>query len=106
MHGASSRALAAASVADVCLGQVGCIISICFGVPIGRKRSIMFGCCWVTVGGAIQAASFGTGQLYAGRVIAGVGTGLVSSAIPIWLSECTRAGSREFATLRHGRQEC
>lgn len=74
--------------------QIGCFISIGFGLPLGRKRSVILGTFFITVGGILQASAFNVAQLYAGRVIAGCGTGLTSSAIPIWVSECTGAGSR------------
>lgn len=74
--------------------QLGCFISIMAGVQLGRKRTILVGCSLVTIGGALQASAFGIPQLYIGRVIAGTGTGLTSSAAPMWLSECAGAATR------------
>lgn len=73
---------------------LGCFISIMAGVQLGRKRTILVGCSLVTIGGALQASAFGIPQLYIGRVIAGTGTGLTSSAAPMWLSECAGAATR------------
>lgn len=73
---------------------VGALLSRFIGDKIGRRRSILFGCTWLTVGGAIQAASFGLPQMICGRVIAGIGTGLNTTAIPMWQVECSKAQHR------------
>lgn len=56
-----------------CLG--GCLVSAIFGNQLGRKRVITLGCVIMTIGGAIQASTYGAGQLIAGRIVSGIGNG-------------------------------
>lgn len=44
----------------------------------------------------MQAASFEYGLLVVGRVMRGIGNGMVTSTIPTWQSECARAEKRGF----------
>ncbi|KAH6889649.1 sugar transporter [Thelonectria olida] len=54
----------------------------------GRRFSLMFFCLVFLVGAAIQtAAHHAIGQIYAGRVIAGLGIGGMSSITPVFVSE-------------------
>lgn len=45
-------------------------------------------------GAIIQAASPSIGALIAGRIIAGVGVGINTSTVPIWMAEISGASSR------------
>lgn len=54
----------------------------------------MLGCTLLTVGGAIQASSFGLAQLIVGRIVAGLGTGLNTTAIPMWHVESSEGAQR------------
>ncbi|CAN6674900.1 hexose transporter Hxt10p [Trichomonascus vanleenenianus] len=78
--------------------DLGCFITAVITSIIGnswsRKKTITIGCLIHVIGGIIQASSFSVGQLIAGRVIAGLGNGFITVAIPVWLSECTPAGIR------------
>ncbi|ORX79278.1 general substrate transporter [Basidiobolus meristosporus CBS 931.73] len=53
----------------------------------GRRTSILIGGIVFTIGGALQASSFGVGQLIAGRIIAGLAVGLLSMVVPLYQSE-------------------
>ncbi|KAH8651404.1 general substrate transporter [Xylariales sp. PMI_506] len=54
----------------------------------GRRRTLMFFICWFLVGAAIQTGSSkAIGQIYAGRVIAGIGIGGMSAVTPVFVSE-------------------
>lgn len=62
----------------------GCIVSFGFSERFGRKRPIFLGTVLVIIGAVIQAAAYGRVQFIIGRIIAGVGTGLNTSIVPIW----------------------
>lgn len=69
----------------------GSLLSCCFaGIisdRIGRRPTIQFAAFWWIVGAAIQCSSQNMGQLIAGRVISGIGIGIGSSQIPVFISE-------------------
>ncbi|KAL6860812.1 sugar transporter [Trichoderma novae-zelandiae] len=55
---------------------------------IGRRYALMLFVCVFLVGAAIQtSASHSIGQIYAGRVVAGLGIGGMSSITPVFVSE-------------------
>ncbi|KAI5796613.1 general substrate transporter [Geopyxis carbonaria] len=68
-------------------GAVGAILVFLFGGWLGRKRSIMLGSIIVIIGAIIQATASNVGALCAGRIIAGVGVGVDTTAIPVWQAE-------------------
>ncbi|RFU32306.1 hypothetical protein B7463_g4017, partial [Scytalidium lignicola] len=73
---------------------IGCGIAAIIGFRLGRKKTLIVGCVIVVVGAAIQASSHSQGQMIAGRIVTGTGTGLISSTVPTYLSECSLARSR------------
>ncbi|KAI0023346.1 hexose carrier protein [Xylariomycetidae sp. FL0641] len=73
---------------------LGAVVSRFIGDKIGRRRAILLGCTWLTVGGAIQASAFGLPQMLCGRIIGGIGTGLNTTAIPMWQVECSKKSHR------------
>lgn len=73
---------------------VGCLICATVGEKLGRRIYIFIGGLIIILGASIQASSSGSGMMIAGRVLAGVGTGMETSFIPIWVSECAQAGHR------------
>lgn len=72
----------------------GALIIFILGDTFGRRTINMAGVIVISVGGAIQASSFGVPQFLAGRIISGIGLGMTTSVIPIWLAECTSPKSR------------
>lgn len=72
----------------------GCLICAVVGDRLGRRMFIIIGGLLLILGASLQAGANATATMIAGRVIAGIGTGLETSFIPIWVSECARAGSR------------
>ncbi|KAK1763988.1 general substrate transporter [Phialemonium atrogriseum] len=78
----------------------GCIVAGLAGNRLGRKRTIFWGCIIMVVGGAIQASCYGSAQMIAGRIISGIGNGMNTSTIPVYVSECSRPSSRGRAVSR------
>ncbi|CAN6674826.1 galactose transporter [Trichomonascus vanleenenianus] len=66
---------------------VGCIGICFFGDYLGRRKAILLGCLITIVGAILQASSFSVGQLITGRIVAGLGNGMLTSTIPVWLAE-------------------
>ncbi|KAL9079211.1 MAG: hypothetical protein Q9157_001880 [Trypethelium eluteriae] len=54
---------------------------------IGRRLTVILGCLFYMVGVVLQTASTNVGLLVAGRIIAGLGVGVVSTNIILYMSE-------------------
>lgn len=73
---------------------IGTLVSMFAGDELGRRRSILIGCCILLVGAVLQTASYSLAQMIVGRVVAGVGNGMNTIAIPIWQAETARPTDR------------
>jgi len=78
--------------------DIGCILgalmTIFVGDVLGRRKTIALGCVFVVIGGTIQSSSYSLAQMIVGRVIAGLGIGMNSAAVPIWQSETCKPEHR------------
>jgi len=78
--------------------DIGCILgaalSIFIGNRLGRKKTIAISCLFVIIGGVIQAASYSLAPMIVGRIIAGLGIGQNSAAIPMWQAETCKPEHR------------
>ncbi|KIX94522.1 uncharacterized protein Z520_09908 [Fonsecaea multimorphosa CBS 102226] len=72
----------------------GCISAAIWGNKFGRRNTILVGNAIMIVGAIIQTATYGSGQLIAGRLISGLGNGLNTSTIPVYVSETARSHRR------------
>ncbi|CAM9024371.1 unnamed protein product [Wickerhamomyces anomalus] len=90
----------------VAVYEVGCLVGALFtmwyGDKVGRRKTIFTGCCVMIVGAIIQAAAYSTGQLIAGRIIAGLGNGMNTSTVPVWQSECAKPDQRGKLVMIQG----
>ncbi|GAB7351808.1 hypothetical protein MBLNU459_g2377t4 [Dothideomycetes sp. NU459] len=73
---------------------VGAVIAGLTADKYGRKLAIYLGCALFFAGSLIQATSFGVPQMSAGRFIVGLGVGLASMIIPMYISELAPARYR------------
>lgn len=73
---------------------LGAVSAFFFGDIVGRKRSIQIANIIVIIGAAIQTASFSYEQMFVARIIAGVGVGFSTVAVPILQSETLPAHNR------------
>lgn len=62
-------------------GALSCTL---IGDWLGRKRTIMLGACVTCIGSILQCSSFSFAQLIVGRLITGVGFGMISATAPNW----------------------
>ncbi|KAH0398309.1 putative hexose carrier protein, partial [Aureobasidium melanogenum] len=72
----------------------GAVFVFLLGDRYGRRPIKLMGAGVISTGAIIQCTSFGVGQFLAGRIIAGLGLGMMTSVIPIWLAECAAPKSR------------
>jgi MFS family permease len=64
------------------------------GDIIGRRKTILYGSLIFFVGGALQSAATGMPMMLLGRIIAGVGVGMLSTIVPVYQSEISPAHNR------------
>ncbi|KAI1618777.1 MFS transporter [Exophiala viscosa] len=75
-----------------CFG--GALSTLYTGDKLGRPRTLLLGSSIIALGAIIQAASFSMGQMIAGRVVAGLGTGMNTATAGVWQSETSKMRSR------------
>ncbi|KAM7186636.1 putative quinate permease [Rhypophila sp. PSN 637] len=72
---------------------------------LGRRYAALGGMLVLCVGQALQASASGTialGQLIIGRIVSGLGTGVVSTSVPLYQSEISPAKQRgRFVVMNH-----
>ncbi|CRG83527.1 Sugar transporter STL1 [Talaromyces islandicus] len=92
--------------ATVAIYEVGCAFGalsvILFGDRIGRPKLILTASCIVIIGVVFQAAAYSLGQLIAGRIITGLGVGIYTAIIPMYISETAHAKHRGPLVLLDG----
>ena len=57
------------------------------GDVIGRRRTILYGSAVFLVGGGLQAFAVNMPMMMAGRIVAGLGVGALSTIVPVYQSE-------------------
>lgn len=57
---------------------IGCALSAWSADKLGRKRAIQLGCVILIVGGALNAGSVAISMFAIGRMVAGIGSGLLA----------------------------
>ncbi|KAG6022191.1 hypothetical protein E4U41_002299 [Claviceps citrina] len=75
-----------AFIASLVVGRVGDII--------GRRRTILYGSCIFFVGGALQTAATSMAMMMVGRIVAGLGVGMLSTIVPVYQSEISPPHNR------------
>ncbi|KAL6890064.1 sugar transporter STL1 [Trichoderma evansii] len=96
----------------VAIFEVGCffgsILSAIFGERLGRRWTIGHGCWIMVVGAILQASSYSRAQLIVGRVVSGVGLGIINSTVPVLQAEFSPKATRgmyvcaQLSTLNFG----
>ena len=73
---------------------VGAIVAAFISERLGRKRMLLLGAGVVGVGGILMGSAFGRAKFMVGRVITGIGIGLICSVTPVYQGEICRAKDR------------
>lgn len=76
----------------------------CYGLgdKLGRVRTITVGSTILIIGSVLIASSFSLGQLIAGRIVLGVGFGMLSATVPVWQAESSPAEHRGALVVLEG----
>ncbi|KAF3765368.1 putative MFS sugar transporter [Cryphonectria parasitica EP155] len=72
----------------------GALSTLYTGDKLGRPRVLMLGSLIIAIAAIIQASSFSAAQMYVGRVVAGLGTGMNTATAGVWQSETSKMRSR------------
>ncbi|KAL4783496.1 general substrate transporter [Aspergillus varians] len=72
----------------------GCVINFMFADMLGRRRAMWVAMVWVIIGAALQTSAFGVPHMMIGRFLAGIGTGIETSTVPMWQAELCEASKR------------
>lgn len=73
---------------------VGCIISAWAADKYSRKKTIQFACVVLVIGGALNAGSVNITMFAIGRVVAGIGSGILAVVVPMYQGEIATAETR------------
>ncbi|KAL4917400.1 hypothetical protein BDW62DRAFT_218212 [Aspergillus aurantiobrunneus] len=105
-HPDNCKGTANTQAAGVAIYQIGCwlgsLVILVYGERWGRKSSTFWGSLVMIIGTIMQAACFDYGLFVAGRVVGGIGNGMVTSTIPTWQSECARPHQRGVLIMLSG----
>lgn len=96
----------------VAIFEIGCFLgslaAAVVGERLGRRRTISHGCYILLAGAVLQSAAYGRPQLILGRVVSGIGLGIVNSTVPVLQAEFSPKASRgiyvcaQLSTLNFG----
>ncbi|KAF2679419.1 general substrate transporter [Lentithecium fluviatile CBS 122367] len=73
---------------------VGCLLAALLGDRLGRKNTLRWGALISAIGAVLQFSSVNLAMLILGRVINGVGNGIVSSTVGVYQAESVRGPRR------------
>ncbi|VEU21409.1 DEKNAAC102209 [Brettanomyces naardenensis] len=86
--------------------EIGCLIGALFNLRFsdayGRLKATFLGCLLMIIGAILQCSSFSIAQFVVGRVVTGLGNGLITSSIPVYESETTRPEVRGKMVMLFG----
>lgn len=72
----------------------GALSQFALGDRYGRKTNNIAGAIIVALGAVLQCTTHSLAQFLVGRLVAGFGLGIMTTVIPIWLTECAMPKSR------------
>ncbi|KIW02571.1 hypothetical protein, variant 2 [Verruconis gallopava] len=82
-------------------GAVGSLFIMWAATALGRKISIQIGAALALLGGALQGGAANLGMFQAGRVISGLGIGILVTVCPMYLSELSPPDKRGWLVGHH-----
>ncbi|KAK9427196.1 general substrate transporter [Lipomyces doorenjongii] len=75
-------------------GFLGSILISFWGEKLGRRQSIAGGAVVMIIGAIIQGTSYDIAQMLVGRIISGIGIGIINSTIPVLQAEISPQATR------------
>ncbi|CAL5867980.1 uncharacterized protein PFLUO_LOCUS2203 [Penicillium psychrofluorescens] len=82
-------------------GFLGSLTAFFIGAPLGRRRTILTGLLVCTIGAIVQCLSIHLAELVAGRIVCGLGVGIMTSTVGLWQAEVVPPRSRgAYLTLQ------
>ncbi|SMR55106.1 unnamed protein product [Zymoseptoria tritici ST99CH_1E4] len=82
-------------VATCTLGALfGSLACASIGDILGRRKTVLLAAILTLIGEVLECTSFGLVQFTIGRFVVGLGVGALSTTVPVWQSECSRAKNR------------
>jgi sugar porter (SP) family MFS transporter len=81
---------------------VGSLLCIGYSDRIGRLRTTLIGLILSIIGLVIESSAFSLGQFIVGRLLVGGAIGTISSAVPVWQSECAGTTHRGAFVILEG----
>ncbi|KAG5417995.1 hypothetical protein I9W82_004323 [Candida metapsilosis] len=92
--------------AVIAVYELGCgfaaLSTVYLGDRLGRIKCMFLGCVIVLIGAALQASAFTVTHLAIARVFTGFGTGYLTSTVPVWSAEMSKAKSRGKLIMMEG----
>ncbi|ODN88841.1 sugar transporter [Cryptococcus wingfieldii CBS 7118] len=90
----------------VAIYEIGCMAgalsNIWVGDRLGRRHTIALGGFIMLIGSILQTAAIDYAMMLVARVITGIGNGLLTSTVPAYQSECSKAYRRGQLVLAEG----
>ncbi|KAF9893097.1 hypothetical protein FE257_012508 [Aspergillus nanangensis] len=72
----------------------GTIVAFMTNDKLGFRRTMWFSMAWIMVGATVQTCAYSRTQLLVSRFVTGIGTGVMSTAVPVYQSELCDARKR------------
>ncbi|PVH97063.1 putative MFS sugar transporter [Periconia macrospinosa] len=82
-------------------GAIGSLFIMWSATALGRKRSIQLGAALALLGGALQGGAAKLAMFHVGRVVSGLGIGILVTACPMYLSELAPPEKRGWLVGHH-----
>ncbi|RCK64370.1 Sugar transporter STL1 [Candida viswanathii] len=73
---------------------VGALLTVYLGDKLGRIKCMFIGCVIVIIGAVLQTTAYTVTHLAIARVFTGIGTGFMTSTVPVWQAELSKASTR------------
>ncbi|CAG7945524.1 unnamed protein product [Penicillium salamii] len=82
-------------VSSFTLGGLAGSLSCSFiGDVLGRRKTVLIGGIFTLIGEIVSCTAFQLPQLVVGRIITGIGIGVLFTMVPIWQAECSKPTNR------------
>ncbi|KAH0828528.1 hypothetical protein AYO21_07761 [Fonsecaea monophora] len=82
-------------------GAIGTLLVMWTASALGRRASIQLGAFTALVGGVLQGGAAAIAMFQVGRIVAGIGVGVLVTIVPMFISELSPPGSRGWLVGHH-----